>query len=230
EPLGAQHPNDVAVRMGLWMTYWTTSSVYEEQDDALAHGYALKALKTVQETVDKDPLNVRAKQQLAKSFSQLGQTAINTGRRVEAIRYLEKSCEILRGVIGAESKNNKLKTELASALTRLGQAKAGHGSPQAALADLEKGAEMYREVAVNSAGDNRTSRNLANSHRLIAETYEKIASAERGKKGLAARQMAKSNYQTALDILSRLQGQIVLSEYDRKLLGELQAILRRYER
>jgi hypothetical protein len=50
------------------------------------------------------------------------------------------------------------------------------------------------------------------------------------REGLAARQMAKSNYQAALDILPRLQGQTVLSEYDRKLLEELQATMRRYER
>ncbi|HEX8148054.1 MAG TPA: protein kinase [Pyrinomonadaceae bacterium] len=230
EPLLAGNPNDVTVRKGLWMTYWLASAVYEEQNNAVSHDYALKALKTVQTTVDKDPSDVRARQQLAKSFSQLGQTAINTGRPAEAIGHLEKSCEILRGVIGAESKNNKLKTELAASLTRLGQARAGHGSPQTALADLEKGAEMYREVAANSAGDQRTSRNLANSHKLIAETYGKIAAAERGKAGHATRRLAKNNYQTAIDILSHLQVRGGISEYDRKLLEELQAAVRRYER
>jgi non-specific serine/threonine protein kinase/serine/threonine-protein kinase len=230
EPLLDRNPDDVTVRAGLWLTYWLASAVYEEQNDVLSHEYALKALKTVQATVEKDPSDVRAKQQLAKSFSQLGQTAINTGRPLEAIRYLERSCEIQRGIIGAESKNTKLKSELASALTRLGQARTGHGSAQAALADLEKGAELYREVAANSAGDSRTSRNLANSHRLIAGVYEKLALAERGEKGRAARELAKNNYRTALDILSGLQRQVMLSEYDRKLVEELQATLRKYER
>ncbi|HEV2705794.1 MAG TPA: protein kinase [Pyrinomonadaceae bacterium] len=230
EPLVHEHPNNVTLRSGLWLTYWLTSSVHEEQDDALAHEYAQKALSIMQETVAKDPSNIRAKQQLAKSFSQLGQTAINTGRHDEALRHLETASEILGGIIERESRNNKLKTELASALTRLGQAKAGRGHLQAALAEHEKAAEIYRQVSESSASDHRTARNLANSYNLIARTYEKLGQTLPHEQRPTTQQMAKKNYQTALDILLRLQAQGVLSDYDRRLLKEIQSTAQSHER
>ena len=66
QPLAAAHPHDGPIRNGLWSVYWLTSSVYEEQDDARSHAFALRALDVIQEAVAQDRDNLRARQQLAK--------------------------------------------------------------------------------------------------------------------------------------------------------------------
>ena len=67
EPLAAAQPHDAPIRNGLWSVYWLTSSVYEEQEDARAHAFALKALEVIESVVQQDRDNLRARQQLAKS-------------------------------------------------------------------------------------------------------------------------------------------------------------------
>ena len=41
--------------------------------------------------VAKDPANLRARQQLAKTYSRLGVTLANIGQRPESIRYLDQA-------------------------------------------------------------------------------------------------------------------------------------------
>ncbi|HQU86297.1 MAG TPA: protein kinase, partial [Pyrinomonadaceae bacterium] len=96
ERLLLENSNNVSVRGSMWLVYWLTSGIYQEQNDKLAYEFAQKALKIVEETVARDGANIRAKQQLAKSFSTLGQTATTIGKSAEAIFYLEKSCKMLR--------------------------------------------------------------------------------------------------------------------------------------
>lgn len=96
ERLVAAHPGDIGLRIGLYQIFMMTSNVYEEVNDALAHEYALKARGITERMVEKDPANLRARQQLAKTYSRLGVTLANLGQRTESIAYLEKAVAGLR--------------------------------------------------------------------------------------------------------------------------------------
>jgi len=228
EPAVANNPNDTNLRTGLWTAYWLTSSVYEEQNDALSHEYALKALSIIEETVERDAANIRAKQQLAKSFSRLGQTSTNTGKPQEAISYLEKGREILLEIVESRSKNNRLKVDLTTILMRLGEAKFKQENFQSALADFEQAVKIHQDILQTHAGDVRVSRNLALTYESIAETHEKIAERESGEKSRTARTSAKDYFQKALDLLLKAEAQNALAEFDRKLLERIRAAAEKY--
>ncbi len=175
EPAVKRNPNDVNLRTGLWLAFWLTSSVYEEQNNQLSHSFALKAVKIIQETSEKDAADIRAKQQFAKSLSRAGQTSVNIGKTAEAVLYLEKADEILRQITETRAKNNGLKVELAINLMRLGETKAKQKLYNNALLNLEQAAKFHQDILQNSGDDKRSFRNLALTYELIAEIHEKIA-------------------------------------------------------
>ncbi|MCY7375852.1 MAG: protein kinase [Pyrinomonadaceae bacterium] len=230
ETATAGNPNDINLRSGLWSAYWLSSSVYEEVNDALSHEYALKALKIIEEIVRQDAANIRAKQQLAKSFSRLGQTSINTGKSAEAVLYLEKARAGLQEITESRSKNNGLKTELTTNLMRLGEAKFKQEKFQDALADFEQAVKIHQDILQTFAGDMRVSRNLALTYESIAETHEKIAGNETGEKSRTARTAAKNYFQKTLDILLQLDANNALSEFDRKFLEKTKATVEKYKK
>jgi len=218
EAAAADNPNDTNLRTGLWSAYWFSSIVYEEINDPLSHEYALKSLKVIEETVRQDAANIRAKQQLGKSFSRVGQSSTNTGKPAAAVLYLEKARAVLEEIIESRSKNNGLKTELTTNLMRLGEAKFKQEKFEDALADFEQAVKIHQDILQIFAGDVRVSRNLALTYESIAETHEKIAGRETGEKSRTAREAAKNYFQKTLDILLQLKANNALSEADRKFL------------
>ncbi len=110
EKLVAAHPGDIGLRTGLYQTFMMTSNVYEEVNDPLAHEYALKARGIIERMVEKDPANLRARQQLAKTYSRLGVTLANLGQRTESIAYLEKAVAGLRAITQSETRNHRSRT------------------------------------------------------------------------------------------------------------------------
>ena len=222
EPLVAAHPNDVSFRNGLWSVYWLTSSVYEEQDDARSHDFALKALAVIRPVVEQDRDNLRARQQLAKSYSRLGQTATNTGRIEAAVGYLEQATTILGETAASESRNGRLRSELALALTRLADAQAARGNLRAALADAERAAAIYAELIARFPTDRRSVRNLVLTHQAVGDIHERLVhtepSASPSHKALAA-----ASYRRGLDLVLSLRAKAQLAEADEKLVRALTA-------
>lgn len=224
EALVSSHPNDVTIGNGLWSVYWLSSSVYEEQDDVRSHQFALIALNTMQEIVAQDPTNVRARQQLAKSFSRLGQTATNTGRPTEAIVYLREAATILGDIVAGEARNGRLRSELALVLTRLAEARAARGLLAPALDDAERAAETFAAVLAESPADRRSVRNLVLAHQIAGEIHERMASATPAN-GVEERRLAEESYRRALDALLELKTANTLAESDAGLVKSLEAKL-----
>ena len=229
ESLFAANPLDNRVRSALHHTYMMTSSVYEEVDDPLSNEYAFKALKVIEGTVEKDPANVRAKQQLAKTYSRLGVTLDNTGKSDESVLYLGKAVHILQELVGSETKNHRLKYDLATAYIRLGDARYKQRNYRDSLGDLGHAAAVLTELINDDAADNASLRNLANASDSMAKSYEGLAALTTGAERQSQRQMARQSYQRALDILRQLEAKNALSKFDHKSLDRLQDILQKYE-
>ena len=227
EKLFAENSNDVSVRGGMWLTYWLTSAIYQDQNDKLAYEFALKALKIVGETVAQDGANIRAEQQLAKSYSTLGETATTIGKSSDAISYLEKACAMLREITEATAKNNRLKSELALSLRRLGGAQAEQGLLENSLANLREAEKTYLEILRVAPEDRRSNRNLADVYDQFGTTYDKLYEKERSEN---ERLSAKENFQKALDILVKLDANNALAEADRKFLNRMKAAVEKYQK
>jgi eukaryotic-like serine/threonine-protein kinase len=211
EPAVRAHPDDVALTAGLWSTYWLTSSVYEEQDDARSHAYAMKALDVARGALARDPANTRARQQLAKALSRAGQTSTNINQRADAVRYLVESTAALRAITSREVRNGRLNSELALALTRLAEARLRLGETDRALADAEEAAGIYREVTEAAAGDKRSVRNLVLTRELIGDIHE----------SRRASREARASYGEAVALLEKLRAANALAAVDVAYLEKL---------
>jgi len=211
EPAVRAHPDDVPLAAGLWSTYWLTSSVYEEQDDAQSHRFAMKALDVARGALARDPANMRARQQLAKALSRAGQTSTNIDRHDDAMRYLLESTSTLRAMTSREVRNGRLNSELALALTRLAQARLRQGQADGALADATEAAAIYRSVTAAAAGDKRSVRNLV-------LTYELIGDVHRTRQRMRE---AGASYSQGVMLLEKLRDENALAAVDVTYLGHL---------
>jgi non-specific serine/threonine protein kinase/serine/threonine-protein kinase len=228
ESLIAANPNDNRLRTALYQTYMMASSVYEEANDPLSNEYAFKALKVIEETVERDPADLRAKHQLAKGYSRVGVTLGNTGKSGESILYLGKAVAILREIMRNETKNRRFKYDLATAFTRLGDARYKQRNFSESLRALESAAAVLTELTNSDASDNASFRNLANANDSMAKSHEALAARATGSaEKQRHRQMARQNYERAIDIFRSLETRNALSHYDRKSLEILQAIMQK---
>ncbi len=222
QPLAAAQPHDAPIRNGLWSVYWLTSSVYEEQDDARSHAFAQQALAVIEGVVQQDRDNLRARQQLAKSYSRLGQTATNTGRSADAVGHLQRAVAILGDIAASESRNGRLRSDLALALTRLADAHAARGQLPAALADAERAAQIYGDLIARFPADRRSARNLVLTHQAVGDIHERLTRTEPAASP-SHQALAAASYRRALDLVLALRARANLAEADDKLVRELTA-------
>lgn len=213
EALTAAAPNDVGTQIGLWQTYTLASSVYEDQNNQLAKDFAFKALHVIEPIAAADSANLRAKQQLAKTYSRVGATLINLNSHDEAAPYLEKAVSNLREIAAS---SNRYQSNLALALTRLGDARRKQKNFAAALENLTEAAQIQTQVIEQNQDDHNTQKNLASTYQSLGQTRELLQSK------LAARQ----DYSRALEILRRLQSENALAKSDEKFLAEMQIAAR----
>ena len=229
EPLVAANPNDGNLPRGLYQTYLITSSVYENINDTLANEYAFKALQTAEKAVEKDPVNLRPKHFLAMACSRVGVTLTNIGKTAESVSYLEKAVSILQTLAQKETMNRRFKLQLGLALLRLGDARHKQGNFEGALQDLEKASAMYSDLVARDASDNASVKNFASVNKLLAETYKDLAVKSGNADKQSHEQMARKHFLRARDLLRQLEARSALSDFDRKMLEEIQVAAKKYE-
>ena len=113
----------------------------------------VKALDVIQRIVAADPDNLRARQQLAKSYSRLGQTTTNIGQSASALGYLR------RRFSSRSPRANRLRLEPALALSRFADARKGQGQLGSTFSDAGRAAAIYkddRRVSLPTAGRRAT--------------------------------------------------------------------------
>jgi tetratricopeptide (TPR) repeat protein len=229
EPLVATNPNDGNLPRGLYQTYLITSSVYEGVNDILANEYAFKALRIAEKTVEKDPGSLRPKHFLAMACSRVGLTLANIGKAAESISYFEKAVVILQTLAQKETMNRRFKLQLGLVLLRLGDARRKEHDFQGALQDLGRAASIYSELITKDASDNASLKNLASVNKFLAETHEDLAAKSAAADKQSQQQMTRKYLLRARDLLRQLEARSALSDFDRKMLEEIQVAANKYE-
>ena len=231
EPLAAANPNDTILRSGLWTTYMQCSSLYEgsgeKAKDLLSHEFALKTLRVAEETVERDRANTQARQNLAASYSRLGITSSNLKKLPEAVSYCERALRIFTELEQSYPKNLTYKRNLGLAYTRLGDAKYKQGDLQGSLEAWEKSAAIMETLARADSQNKVAPRDAAQAYKNIGHIHRDLAQTATGEKSSLHLQMAKENYQLALNILTNLESQNALAGVDRKLLEEMKAAVQK---
>jgi non-specific serine/threonine protein kinase/serine/threonine-protein kinase len=228
ESLVAANPDDLTLQTGLYQTYMMTSNVHEEVNNSLANEYAFKAFEIIQRVAEKDPANLRAKQQLAKACSRVGVTLANIGKTAESVLYLEKAVALLEAIAQNETKNRRFRYDLAIALTRLGDTRHEQHDFPAALNALEKATDVLSDLVKSDPADNASLRDLASAYGSLAKTHEDFAelTAENRPR---QRQLARQHFLLSIDLLRQLEARNALSKVDRKSLDEMQIAAGRYD-
>jgi non-specific serine/threonine protein kinase/serine/threonine-protein kinase len=225
ESLLERDPNDVVFRNTLWSTYLQASSLYEEVNNALSESFALKALSLIIETVEKDPANIQARQNLAKSYSKLAASYINMKRLPAAVLYAEKALTAFADLEQSEPKNLTYKRSLGIAYTRLGDAKYRQRDLQGSLEAFEKSIASFEKIVEADPQNTVSARDIAQSCKNIGHIHRDLARTITGERRQTHLQEARQNYQRALDILLKLKSQNAFAEVDNKFLEEMQSAI-----
>ena len=229
EKLVATHPHDASLVAGLFKTYLITSGTYEEIDNPISNEFAFKALALAEKMAANDPVNLGAKQELAKACSRVGVTLKNIGRSAESIDYLKRAVTILETLASAESRNRRFKRDLGTALTRLGDALHEQHRSLEALETSGKAATTLAELVAQDDKDNGCLRNLANVNNSIAGMHKAIAAELTGKQQQEHREMMRQHFQRALEMYRQLAARDALSAYDRKTLQAMESAAQEYQ-
>ncbi len=229
ESLAAAHPNDVSVSNGLWQSYWIATSTYEDNDNALSHEYALKALKTIRAVVAKDPADSQARYRMARTLSALVQTSTKIGKPAEGISFAEQAVAELMRHFAADPRSGGTKVSLGVALMRLAEARAKQKDFAGALADLERAERISGEMRQAEATDIASLRNLAVISDFRADVHREWAKSLAGAARRAHEEAARNSDARTFEILERLDEQKQLPESDRKWLEKLRADLSKHK-
>ncbi|MDX6612981.1 MAG: eukaryotic-like serine/threonine-protein kinase, partial [Blastocatellia bacterium] len=229
ERLVQANPNDVILMQGLWVAYIRASSLYEGTNDALVESFALKALQIATETVERDPFNTQARQNLAQAHSRLAVSYSNLKRLDLAVLHAEKSLAISADLERSEPESLTHKRHMGVAYTRLGEAKYKRRDLPGALDAFKKSVESFEKV-VNADAENTVSlRDIAQSCKDIGAIHDDLAKEVSGKKRQEQRETAKRYYQRALDILMQLKTQGAFAEADKNLFEKIQVAVRKLD-
>jgi tetratricopeptide (TPR) repeat protein len=220
----------VSVSNGLWQTYWMAISTYEDQNNALSHEYAVKALKTIQAVVEKDPADSQARYRMARTLSNVGQTSTKTGKAAEGLSYLEKAVSELTRLLADEPRSGGTKGSLGAALMRLAEARAKQKDFAGAVAELERAERIYIELRQADATDSASLRNQALTWDFRAEIHLEWAKSVAGEERRAHEEAARNSYARTLEILEQIDAQKMLPEVDREWLEKLRADLSERQR
>jgi non-specific serine/threonine protein kinase/serine/threonine-protein kinase len=226
EALVARNPNDNVVRQGLWHVYTQSSQFYQDSNAARAFELLAKALKLAEESVQSDPFNTQARQNLAKTYSLLGMISTRLKKLDESAAYLEKSLAVFAELERAEPRNLTYKDDIGRNLLNLGQTKYQQKDYAGALAAYERAVAVL-EYQASDPKNLFPLRRLSTTHAYIADVHSDLAKTAGQEGRREHKQKAKENYQRALDLLLQLQAQNALAEYDRKLLEEMRSGIER---
>jgi non-specific serine/threonine protein kinase/serine/threonine-protein kinase len=229
ESLAERFPNDTNFRQDLWKIYQAAAVIYEGIDDGRAFELCEKARKIVEATIAIDHGNVQAHHNLAMTFSRLGISASNLGKPDEGLAYLERASVILSELQAKDPLNRGYDSDSSSLYTRIGDAKYKRGDLAGALEAYEKSrGSLEKQIELDPA-NRRVMRNMALSYRNVGWVHGDYVKSTSGQDRLIHLQWAKENYRRALDIMLNVEAQKALSEFDHKLLEEVQAAIKKLE-
>ena len=230
ESLAARFPNDTNFRQDLWKIYQAAAVIYEGIDDARAFELCEKARKIGEATIAQDHANAQARHNLAMTFSRLGVSASNLGKPDEALTYLERAATILSELQAKDQLNRGYDSDSSSLHTRIGDAKYKRRDLAGALEAYEKSRASLEKQIERDPANTRVLRNMALSYRNVGWVHSDYIKVTIGQVRLIHLQSAKENYRRALDIMLKVEAQKALSEFDHKILEEVQATVGELEK
>jgi len=153
-----------------------------------------------------------AKQNLAKSYSRLGNAAVLINKLPEAVENLKKSEKISLELTEKEPKNITYLKDFGRLYIRFGDLYRRLDDLPKALAAYEKSVQYFEKLAALDEKYTLARRDAAQSMKNVGEIQLK----------LDRKPEAKQTFQNAVTILNELKSANALGEYDGKMITEIQ--------
>ena len=176
--------------------------------------------------VAQDRDNIRARQQLAKSYSRLGQTAMNTGQ-AEASSDTWSACRDPRRDRRERGEQRAAPLGAGAGADPAGRCPGGADQLRPALASAERATQIYADLIARFPSDRRSVRNLVLTHQAIGDIHERLTAAEPAH-ATSHRALAAASYRRALDLVLALRASAHLADADEKMVQALRVKVSRY--
>lgn len=216
EKLADEFPVDSRIKQVLWESYFRSSAIYETIRDDVSLEFANKCVALKRRAVERDPLDVQSKQNLARSYSRVALALANLGRTAAAIESSREAERILNELLGSNPRNNAYRNDLAALSYRVGLLEKKQGKLIAAAFSLEKARESYAELLRIDPENLNLARHVGIAHKHLGDVFA----------GLRKPIEARNNLIAAQEVFRRLDSEGRLPEYDRKKLDEIEESLR----
>ena len=215
EKLLAEKPNDARTRHLMWRVYMLASGIFEDIVNERSLEFAEKARATAQKGVEIDPADIQFRHNLARTNYRVAVAAANLKQSREALNALKVAETQFLALIEREPRNRFYRTDLGRIYTRAGLARRLTNDLAGSNSDLIRSLDLWRQVAEADPGNKNARRDIALSHRYLAENLTK----------LGEKQQAREHFRLAVDILNGLKSENSLPEVDLKLITELESVM-----
>lgn len=215
EKLLSEKPNDARTRHLMWRVYMLASGIFEDIVNERSLEFAEKARATAQKGVEIDPADIQFRHNLARTNYRVAVAAANLKRSREALNALKVAETQFLALIEREPRNRFYRTDLGRIYTRAGLARRLTNDLAGSNSDLIRSLDLWRQVAEADPGNKNARRDIALSHRYLAENLTK----------LGEKQQAREHFRLAVDILNGLKSENSLPEVDLKLITELESVM-----
>ncbi len=212
EPLFSSHPNDTKLRHNLWYSFYFAGSIFQDANPSLARQFLDKSVNLAKEAVAKDNLDFQSKQDLAQSYSLLGNIMDSQRQPDRAIEFFEKALTILDELTKDEPQHSGYFFDTANTYTRLGETRKQKNDFPNARKNFENALAIQEQMREKDSADNMLIRAVAFSYENLAQVSEKMKDCEK----------AEAYKQKSFGLFGELEKKNALSEYDRKRVEKLQ--------
>ena len=225
EELMRQNPSDNIFRQGLLDTTFQAAQLFENVDNARAFDFAARSRDLAEEMARSDPADIHARQNVAKSYSLLGQIAVALGKPGEAVGYLAKSAQVFAELVTRDPAQRAYKHDQGRVLMALGTAFHLRKDFPRAIETYDQALALFAELQRLDPGNNFHLRKMEELYSYKGDACRALAESNNAEQRQQYLSAAKANYQRALDILLQLEAQQSLSDYDRKELSKMKSVL-----
>ncbi len=214
EPLFAAHPNDTKLRHNLWYSYYFAGSVFQEADPTLAQKFLEKSVNLAKDAAENDKLDYQLKQDLAQSYSLLGDITDTEKHSERAIGFFQKALVILDELTKNEPQHSGYFFDLANTYTRLGTTQREANDLENARKSFENALAIQEKMREKDSADNMQIRAVAFSNENLGQVYERMKQCEK----------AELYFQKSYEIFLILDQKKVLSDYDKKRIDKQKSV------
>lgn len=215
EELEAKFASDAEIQKTILAVFSLASSTHENIKNDVSLAFAKRALDVARRSVDADPMDTQARQNLARNHSRYGIILGLVKRVDEGFENLRTAEKIILDLIAREPRNRVYQDDLGTLYTRLGDAEKFTGNLPRALVEYRRSAEVFKSLALSDEKNAVAQRDWAQALKSVGVTEKKLGQNEQ----------ALASLTKTMEIIDKLKAQNALGKWDAKIFDQVPTII-----